>query len=112
MRALTFSEFGDASVLVVREVPDPGAAPGVVVVRTRAIGLNFADVYRRQGRYHLVGKPPWIAGYDACGSEGAVAAAATRVDGPDACGGCAAQPDASMTEAKTRPAATRVTRMA
>ena len=67
MRALTFSEFGDASVLAVRDVPDPVAGPGVVVVRTHAIGLNFADVYRRQGRYHLAGKPPWIAGYEAAG---------------------------------------------
>jgi NADPH:quinone reductase len=36
-------------------------------VRTRAIGLNFADCYRRQGRYHLAGDPPWIAGYEASG---------------------------------------------
>jgi len=37
------------------------------VVRTPAIGLNFADIYRRQGRYHLAGSPPWIAGYEASG---------------------------------------------
>ncbi|HEY1547513.1 MAG TPA: quinone oxidoreductase [Kofleriaceae bacterium] len=67
MRALTFSRFGDPSVLEVRTVPAPVAAPGVAVVRTHAIGLNFADVYRRQGRYHLVGEPPWIAGYEAAG---------------------------------------------
>jgi NADPH:quinone reductase len=67
MRALTFSRFGDPSVLEVREVPEPVAAPGIAVVRTRAIGLNFADVYRRQGRYHLAGEPPWIAGYEAAG---------------------------------------------
>jgi NADPH:quinone reductase len=67
MRALTFSRFGDPSVLELREVADPVAAPGVAVVRTRAIGVNFADVYRRQGRYHLVGEPPWIAGYEAAG---------------------------------------------
>jgi NADPH2:quinone reductase len=67
VRALTFSRFGDPSVLEIRTVPAPAAAPGVVVVRTHAIGLNFADVYRRQGRYHLVGEPPWIAGYEAAG---------------------------------------------
>src|SRR5277367_6785001 len=72
MRALTFSRFGDPSVLEMRELPDPQPAPGVAIVKTRAIGLNFADVYRRQGRYHLVGEPPWIAGYEASGEIAAV----------------------------------------
>lgn len=67
MQALTFSRFGDPGVLEWTRLPDPEAAPGVALVRTRAIGLNFADVYRRQGRYHLDGEPPWIAGYEAAG---------------------------------------------
>lgn len=33
----------------------------------RAIGLNFADVYRRKGNYHLAGTPPWILGYEGAG---------------------------------------------
>ena len=37
-------------------------------MRTSSIGLNFADIYRRQGRYHLAGSPPWIAGYEAAGT--------------------------------------------
>ncbi len=36
-------------------------------MQTSAIGLNFADVYRRKGNYHLQGKPPFIAGYEAAG---------------------------------------------
>jgi NADPH2:quinone reductase len=32
-----------------------------------AIGLNFADVYRRRGAYHLAGTPPYIAGYEGAG---------------------------------------------
>jgi NADPH2:quinone reductase len=67
MKALTFSSFGGPEVMEYREVPDPQAATGVAVVRTRAIGLNFADIYRRQGRYHLKGTPPYIAGYEAAG---------------------------------------------
>ena len=67
MHALTFSCFGGPEVLEWTALPDPKPAPGVAVVRTRAIGLNFADIYRRQGRYHLAGTPPWIAGYEASG---------------------------------------------
>jgi len=67
MHALTFSRFGGPEVLEWTTLPDPQPAPGVAVVRTRAIGLNFADVYRRQGRYHLAGTPPWIAGYEGAG---------------------------------------------
>ncbi|HVR81642.1 MAG TPA: quinone oxidoreductase [Luteimonas sp.] len=67
MHALTFSRFGGPEVLEWTALPDPQPAPGVAVVRTRAIGLNFADIYRRQGRYHLTGSPPWIAGYEASG---------------------------------------------
>ena len=67
MHALTFSQFGPPEVLDWTVLPDPAPSPGVAVVRTRAIGLNFADIYRRQGRYHLAGSPPWIAGYEAAG---------------------------------------------
>ncbi|MEO7251312.1 MAG: zinc-binding dehydrogenase [Arenimonas sp.] len=67
MHSLTFSRFGSPDVLEWTALPDPLPAPGVAVVRTRAIGLNFADIYRRQGRYHLAGSPPWIAGYEAAG---------------------------------------------
>lgn len=67
MHALTFSRFGGPDVLEWTPLPDLQPAPGVAVVQTRAIGLNFADIYRRQGRYHLAGSPPWIAGYEAAG---------------------------------------------
>ena len=68
MHALTFSRFGGPEVLEWTARPDPVPTPGVVVVRTAAIGLNFAVFYRRQGRYHLAGSPPWIAGYEASGT--------------------------------------------
>lgn len=67
MRALYFEQFGDPSVLLYGDVQNPAPAPGSVLVRTRAIGLNFADVYRRRGNYHLVGSPPYILGYEAAG---------------------------------------------
>ncbi len=67
MKALTFSQFGGPDVLSSTDVPDPQPGPGQALVRLQAIGLNFADVYRRQGRYHLRGSPPYIAGYEGAG---------------------------------------------
>lgn len=67
MKALAFDHFGGPEVLALRDVPDPAPQPGHAVVRARAIGLNFADVYRRRGNYHLAGDPPWIAGYEGAG---------------------------------------------
>lgn len=67
MQALVFERFGGPEVLQLRELPDPVPSAHQALVRTRAIGLNFADVYRRQGHYHLAGQPPWIAGYEASG---------------------------------------------
>lgn len=67
MKALTFSEFGGPEVLRLIDVPDPQPGPGQALVKMQAIGLNFADIYRRQGRYHLRGAPPYIAGYEGAG---------------------------------------------
>jgi len=68
MHALTFSRFGPPQVLEYREVPDPVLQPGQAIVQLEAIGLNFADVYRRQGRYTLRGEAPFIAGYEGAGT--------------------------------------------
>lgn len=67
MRALVFEQFGGPEVLHYTEIPDPALDPGTVVVRMQAIGLNFADVYRRRGNYHLAGQPPYILGYEGAG---------------------------------------------
>jgi NADPH2:quinone reductase len=67
VNALGFERFGGPEVLALREVPDPAPCAGHAIVRMEAIGLNFADVYRRRGSYHLAGDPPWIAGYEGAG---------------------------------------------
>ncbi|MBB3108718.1 NADPH2:quinone reductase [Paenibacillus phyllosphaerae] len=67
MKALVFDRFGGPEVLEYREVQEPELAAGTVLVRMRAIGLNFADVYRRKGNYHLQGEPPYILGYEGAG---------------------------------------------
>lgn len=68
MHALAFDRFGGPEVLTWREVPEPQVPPGHALVRIAAAGLNFADVYRRRGNYHLVGSAPWILGYEGAGT--------------------------------------------
>lgn len=68
MKALVFYEFGGPEVLRYEVVDDPIPAPDQIVIATEFIGLNYADIYRRKGNYHLKGKPPYIAGYEAAGT--------------------------------------------
>ena len=49
MKAARFHEYGDASVLVYDDAPDPVAGPGEVVVRVRACGINHVDIDMRNG---------------------------------------------------------------
>jgi NADPH2:quinone reductase len=67
MKALTFSTFGNSDVLEYIEIPNPDLKSDEILVEMKAIGLNFADVYRRKGNYHLKGNPPFIAGYEGAG---------------------------------------------
>lgn len=67
MKALTFSEFGSADVLEYQEVETPKLKDGEVLIKTKAIGLNYADIYRRKGDYFLEGEPPYINGYEGAG---------------------------------------------
>lgn len=67
MHALLFDKFGGPEVLRWGEQPDPIPAPGQALIRMHSVGLNFADVYRRNGNYHLSGTAPWILGYEGAG---------------------------------------------
>src|ERR1700742_5021231 len=51
MRAVLADGAGGPEVLVVRELPDPEAGPGEVVLEVVAAGLNRADLMQRQGFY-------------------------------------------------------------
>jgi len=67
VKALVFDRFGPPEVLHLAELPAPTLSPGHALVRMRAVGLNFADVYRRKGTYHLQGAPPYVLGYEGAG---------------------------------------------
>ncbi|WEG12818.1 quinone oxidoreductase [Pullulanibacillus sp. KACC 23026] len=67
MKALVFNTFGGPEVLEYVEMADPVIGPDELLIRTKAIGLNFADIYRRKGNYHLAGNAPFILGYEGAG---------------------------------------------
>ncbi|MGQ0420035.1 quinone oxidoreductase family protein, partial [Bacillus sp. HC-Mk] len=80
MKALCFETFGDANVLHYKEIHDPIISPNEILVRTKAIGLNFADIYRRRGDYHLAGNPPYVLGYEGAGIVEKVGADVTTIN--------------------------------
>ncbi|MDT8066735.1 MAG: NADPH:quinone oxidoreductase family protein [Terriglobia bacterium] len=53
--------------LELREVPDPKAGTGEVVVNVTAAGVNFADVRAAQGKYPGGPEPPFVAGREYAG---------------------------------------------
>ena len=52
MRAVRFDEYGGVDVLEVRDVEDPVAGPGQILVAVRAAGINPGEISIREGRLH------------------------------------------------------------
>jgi NADPH2:quinone reductase len=66
MRAIQISKTGGADVLELRELPNPEPGPGQALVQIDACGVNFIDVYQREGRYAV--NLPFIPGQEAAGT--------------------------------------------
>jgi len=67
MRAVVVRRYGAPEVLEVQQVPDPQPKPGEVLIRIRAIGVNFADLLARMGLYPGTPKPPFVPGLEVAG---------------------------------------------
>lgn len=67
MKAIVFDKIGGPDVLKLGEVPKPQPAPGTVLIRNRAAGINFADTLFRQGQYLVAPKLPDTPGLEAAG---------------------------------------------
>lgn len=74
MNALYFEKFGDREVLQYGKIQRPKIKQDEILVKTEYIGLNFADIYRRRGEYHIEKHSPYINGYEAAGVVEAVGA--------------------------------------
>jgi NADPH2:quinone reductase len=64
MRAVVLDE---ERRLEVRDVPEPEAGDGQVVVDVRAAGINYADVLIREGRYPQPPPLPYVPGSEVAG---------------------------------------------
>jgi len=61
-----FERSGGPEVLEAKEVPDPSPADGQVVVEVEAVGVNYRDVYEREGNGYG-SEPPAIIGVEGAG---------------------------------------------
>jgi NADPH:quinone reductase len=66
MRAVLIKSHGGQEVLEVADVPPPAPGPGQLLVDVAAVGVNFRDVYEREGRYG--GGLPAIIGAEGAGT--------------------------------------------
>jgi NADPH:quinone reductase len=65
MKAIQVPKTGGADVLTFLDIPTPKPKPNEVLVKIAAAGVNFIDVYFREGRYPAT--PPFIIGQEASG---------------------------------------------
>jgi NADPH2:quinone reductase len=70
MKAIQILETGGPDVLGLREMAMPVAGPGQALVKIEASGINFIDVYQREGRYKV--PLPFVPGQEAAGVIAAV----------------------------------------
>jgi NADPH:quinone reductase len=66
MRAVQIDEQGGPEQMVLRELPDPSAGSGEVVVEIGAAGVNFIDTYQRTGLYPV--PLPYTLGMEGAGT--------------------------------------------
>jgi NADPH2:quinone reductase len=77
MKAIMLHEHGGPEVLRIEERPTPEPGPGQALVQIAAAGVNFIDIYRREGRYKL--PLPCGLGNEGAGTVIAVAPGVTEV---------------------------------
>ena len=66
MKAIQVPRPGGAEVLTLADLPIPQPKPNEIVVKITAVGINFIDVYYREGRYPA--PLPFVDGSEAAGT--------------------------------------------
>jgi NADPH2:quinone reductase len=86
MKAIVVTELPGPDGLAYRDVPDPVAQAGEVLVDVEAVGVNFADALAAKGKYPGGPQAPFISGREFAG---VIAGTAERVMGYTQQGACA-----------------------
>ncbi|MCR6096007.1 NADPH:quinone oxidoreductase family protein [Salipaludibacillus agaradhaerens] len=79
MRAIQFKSFGGPEVLELVNLSRPKVKDHQVLIKTKAIGVNYADTMRREGNYVLPTPLPFIPGSEVVGEVNDVGKAVTTV---------------------------------
>ena len=66
MKAIVVKSLGGPEVMELSDLPSPTPAPHEALIRLEAIGVNFIDVYFREGRYPAA--LPFVPGQEAAGT--------------------------------------------
>jgi alcohol dehydrogenase len=72
MKAAVIERHGGIENIVYRDFPDPEIGPGDLLIRVKACGLNYFDIFVRRGMPGLPVPMPWISGGDVAGEAAAV----------------------------------------
>ncbi|WP_339216909.1 NADPH:quinone oxidoreductase family protein [Solibacillus sp. FSL W8-0372] len=72
MKAIQFTEYGGPDVLNFIDIERPVIGDQEVLVEVKAIGVNYADTARREGKYVVPTKLPFIPGAEVAGEVVAV----------------------------------------
>jgi len=68
MRAIVVSEIGGPEVLRIAERDDPAPGPGQLIVKVAAAGVNFMDIYQREGIGVYAPRTPYVPGSEGAGT--------------------------------------------
>ena len=68
MRAIVVRQTGGPEVLEAAEVPDPQPGAGQLLVDVAAAGVNFMDIYQREGRPPYSPGLPYVPGAEGAGT--------------------------------------------
>ena len=68
MRTIVITRHGASDVLELRDQPEPEPGPGQLLVEVKAAGVNYRDVYEREGGSAHAAPTPSICGVEGAGT--------------------------------------------